>query len=141
MDIGQELEKAWQAHRARIALKGYDSPIGRTYARLLVSFERALTNGMREALTLSLTDEDFEWFCECILVEPEQARAQRIQLLPGVVILPVSPVYSHFYGHDKRGRLKHYAVMEDGEFHVACVATDDELFGGDIIFPPFRMAG
>jgi hypothetical protein len=141
MEISQELEKAWQAHRARTALKGYDSPIGRTYARLLVSFERALTNGMREALTLSLTDKDFDWFCECILIDRYHSRLRRLELLPGIVILPEMPVYSHFMGHDKRGRLLHYPVMEDPEFFAAYVATDEELFGDEFELLPLRKAG
>ncbi|WP_443750368.1 hypothetical protein [Asticcacaulis solisilvae] len=116
MNLGTELEKAWQVYQSHLSLRGIDSPVSRVYYRIWCSLEAAIGRGLREPLTLCLTDQDFDWYCECFLISPEKGRMMRMDLAPGIAIFPQSPPYSYFWGHDARGKLKHYAVFEDREF-------------------------
>ncbi|WP_443749690.1 hypothetical protein [Asticcacaulis solisilvae] len=116
MNISIELEKAWLVYQSHLSFRGIDSPVSRICYRLVCSLEAALERGLKEPLTLCLTDQDFDWYCECLMIAPDHGRLTRMDLVPGLPILPQNPPYSFFWGHDDNGKLRHYAVTEDREF-------------------------
>ncbi len=116
MKIGREIEKAWQIYQSHVSLRGVDSHVSRNNYRMWMSLKGAMERGLREPLNLYLTEQDFEGYCACLDIPTAQARYACAEFAPGITLLPGPHPYSHFYGHDKNGRLKSYAVLDDAYF-------------------------
>ena len=116
MKIEHEIDKAWQIYESHLSFRGVADRVGRNNYRLWKSLQRAFERGLREPLNLYLTDEDFEEYCACLRLSPTALRCGRVYFSADILLLPGPHPFSHFYGHDKKGALKGYALLDDAYF-------------------------